>query len=305
MIAFDEIVKSIVDKLEYSDEYEYEYSKDLFRNYSGVPELATDPYYNLKNQTHPSYQIHPFMWNFIERYPFDTVLVQMSKHIVSLSYDVLESSNIAHTIDTLLGKFGNVIDVWKNNIPDFTGYITKYEDSNHIARYTGRWSEVVGYEGAFYPPALEKYLKSQSLNSLSAYYSHLKLDEDTSIRSMISNALTTSYSKISDIACMKQKKDVFDIYKYYVDSYDNIYILYKHYGVENPSEQEKLLTPGELWIRLADSPIAFPMNKVVDMSESGQVFTLLDGGICDIAMFESGAKLVITGFRTVGRYSYT
>lgn len=49
MVPFDEIVAEIIEKLEYTDKYEYVYSKELFRNYSGVPELATDPYYNLKN----------------------------------------------------------------------------------------------------------------------------------------------------------------------------------------------------------------------------------------------------------------
>ena len=93
---------------------------------------------------------------------------------------MLESENVIGAIDTLLGKFGNVINVWKNNIYDFTGYSTKYEQSNHICEYTNRWSEVVGYEGAFYPPALEAYLKVsvKDVSHLSAYYAHLRIDEN-------------------------------------------------------------------------------------------------------------------------------
>lgn len=109
---------------------------------------------------------------------------------------------------------------------------------------------------------------------------------------------------------MHSPAEVHDIYKYYTDSYGNMYILYKQYNEENPSEQTKLATPGELWIRLPDTPIAFPLKMIVDMDNSSD--TLPDSSssnamdsICDICMFESGAKFVMTGYKTVGNYTYT
>ena len=45
---------------------------------------------------------------------------------------MLDASNVASSIDKMLGEFGNVIDVWRNNNYDFTGYSTKYEQSNHV-----------------------------------------------------------------------------------------------------------------------------------------------------------------------------
>jgi hypothetical protein len=68
-----------------------------------------------------------------------------------------------------------LIDVWRTHVNDFTGYKTQYEASNHVCKFTGISSEVVGYDGAFYPPALECYLSSSShsLADVSAYYSHL------------------------------------------------------------------------------------------------------------------------------------
>ena len=49
LMSFIDVIVEIVKRLEYSDEYEYMYSKDFFKNYSGIPSIATDPYYNIKN----------------------------------------------------------------------------------------------------------------------------------------------------------------------------------------------------------------------------------------------------------------
>ena len=48
-VALTSVIEQIIDKLEYNDEYEYTYSKELFKNYSGMMDIATDPYYNMKN----------------------------------------------------------------------------------------------------------------------------------------------------------------------------------------------------------------------------------------------------------------
>ena len=301
-VSLIDVIGQIISKLEYNDEYEYTYSKELFKNYSGMTEIATDPYYNMKNQTHPSYQIHPFMWNFIEWHPYDSVIDQISKTVADLTYDMLDVSNAASTIDKLLGQFGNVIDVWRNNTYDFTGYSTRYEQSNHICQYTQKWNEVVGYEGAFYPPAVEKYVSDPSSDvvSLSSYYDHLNLDKNEQLMEMMNNALSSSWKHIYDIVSPHRKHDVYDIYKMYVDNYDNTYLLYKRYDSDDPSEQDKLSTSGQLWIRLADSPLAFPMSCLLDFSETGSSSRTLslfnEYGICDICMFEAGQKLVITGY---------
>ena len=81
-----------------------------------------------------------------------------------------------------------------------------------------------------------------------------------------------------------------------------MYILYKVYGTDNPTEQQKLAANGELWIRLADSPLAFPMSCVVDIGNSSPAIGP-DGGfisICDICMHKSGTKIEITGYTNEG-----
>ena len=65
-----------------------------------------------------------------------------------------------YNIDKYIGEFGNVISVWSNNMKDFTSYSTRYESSNHICRYTTKFSEMVDYDGAFYPPALDALLST-------------------------------------------------------------------------------------------------------------------------------------------------
>lgn len=62
------------------------------------------------------------MWNFIEYYPVTTAIEMIARQITGIDYSSYESSNIMSTIDGLLGKFGNMIDVWRTNNNDFTGY---------------------------------------------------------------------------------------------------------------------------------------------------------------------------------------
>ena len=62
---------------------------------------------------------------------------------------------------TNIGKNGEIIDVWKNNSFDFSGYMSRYEQSSHQSSTdTTKSCEVIDYEGIFYPPAIEELLKS-------------------------------------------------------------------------------------------------------------------------------------------------
>lgn len=52
---------------------------------------------------------------------------------------------------------------------------------------------------------------------------------------------------------------MFDIYDYALDSQNNIYILYKNYGNAHPSYKQKKNALGQVWVRLENHPIAFPL----------------------------------------------
>lgn len=69
---------------------------------------------------------------------------------------------------------------------------------------------------------------------------------------------------ISEITRDRPLGEVFDIYRYGVDSYGNMYCLYKQYDPDMMDGNGRFgykyaqSTPGELWIRLKDHPFAFP-----------------------------------------------
>ena len=84
--------------------------------------------------------------------------------------------------------------------------------------------------------------------------------------------------KLADIAASHMRKDVYDIYNYGMDAYGNMYTLYKRYGKDSPTYQEKKNTLGEIWVRLKDHPIAFPLvlpvhwqdHAAIDMDSANQ-----------------------------------
>lgn len=74
--------------------------------------------------THASYQIHPYLYNFVEK--------------SNLSYPIANSFHLAFTsnyeqelaslcLDEIVGKYGNVINLWKSDLYDWSGYRSKYE----------------------------------------------------------------------------------------------------------------------------------------------------------------------------------
>ena len=71
-----------------------------------------------------------------------------------------------------------------------------------------------------------------------------------------------------------------------------MYILYKVYNKDNPTEFEKLMTPGRLFIRFADSPIAFEFSSAV--KEAPSYLTDSNTKIYDICMMPNGTAIVIS-----------
>ena len=309
VIPFTAVLDKLLDHLDYTREQFFDTQRLMFQNYTGMTAktisadklIAADPYYNYKNVTHPSYQIHPFLWNFSENIVVQHAIDVVSRVFADINIAALEGALVQSNLDKYIGQFGNVIDIWKNNTRDFTSYTTRYEQSDHVCRYTSEWSEVVDYDGAFYPPALSTYLAGdKSYASVSSWYAHLSVDHDSKMLSRLSCCLSVCYNAISSIASDKLLKDVDDIFKYQVDTYGNMYILYKRYAHEDVPYYEKLSACGQLWIRLADSPIAFPLSSIVDVDSCAKD---LDQGvgneqisswhICDFEILPTGDKICI------------
>ena len=180
-VNFEDAVQEKIDSLNYFSFDDYRENYEIFKTYSGIPEAYT-PYYNYKNVTHPSYQIHPFLWKFVEASKIKDIL---SRSFDSLQNDRLESKNIAGYIDGIIGKFGEVINIWENNTIDFSGYTTKYEISKHVDENVS-YSEVVDYDGIFYPPAVEDYVKNRDVAAKSVLSGLRKSDATRKISESLS-----------------------------------------------------------------------------------------------------------------------
>ena len=91
------------------------------------------------------------------------------------------------------------------------------------------------------------------------FYRHLGIEKGSVRHKFIVDQLVEYFPEISSMTAeRKNPADVYDIYKYGMDSGENIYFIYKEYGEESPAERTRRDTPGRLWIRLAEHPFAFP-----------------------------------------------
>jgi hypothetical protein len=63
----------------------------MFLTYGGRS-FCYYPYFNLKNTVHSSYQVHPFLWNFVKR---EHIYEIVSKTFFAVNIDELEKETIA------------------------------------------------------------------------------------------------------------------------------------------------------------------------------------------------------------------
>lgn len=350
--GFEDTVQDRIDELNYFEYSQYDQDYRMFLTLAGK-DICYYPYYNFKNIIHPSYQIHPFLWNFVEKTSSqDEIRETFYSHNVE---ELIDQKALLY-VDQIFGEYGQVKDKWKfPNIRDFSGYTSRYEKSRHSPNSNTRFSEVVDYDGPFYPPAVD-YLLSlgpdfghaisslvdgatraglvnyisdlksvrsafsseppsetsllsvisdlgyvsevtgigtdqisakvlsffletetgvRTINGFAEYilhdventfyerfYGHLDLDADQ--RRYVADQLSAyfldppqgaEYTTVRDIVA---ENSGWDIYNYGEDRFGNMYILYKNYGKDDPTYQEKKNTPGILWIRIKDNPIAFP-----------------------------------------------
>ena len=105
---FEEEISGKISELDYFAWSDYNDNYEIYKTYSGSAS-GYEPFYNHKNTTHSSYQIHPFLWKFINTKKVKDIL---SRTINSFFNDRLEARNIAGNIDNMIGKFGEVINIW-------------------------------------------------------------------------------------------------------------------------------------------------------------------------------------------------
>lgn len=261
-------------KIQYQNDSQKNAEYSILMNYGGQ-EIAYHPYYNHKNTIHPSFQIHPYLNNFTTdlgyRYPIENAFYN------NINYELEDN-----LVSKLIGDYGQILDVAMNNQYDFSGYRTRYEQSPHSEKSVV--SRIIDYEGAFYPQAVldlindkEQFIYSieNGTTNLSSetfyekYYSHLDLTQAE--RKLTADRLSAYFEDIKKIV----SSDKYDIYKYAIDKYENVHILYKNYddkNIDDVSIKDKQNTTGQLWIRLKNHPIAFPALNgnypIIDLDEN-------------------------------------
>ena len=270
-----ELKQSITEVCENLDFIQEE--NNVFLRYNGTSR-GIDPYTNIKNQTHSSYQIHPYLYNFIEQ--SDTVYPLANTFYVSFLEDY-EQHLLDIGLDNIIGKYGNPINVAHYDIRLWNGYQSKYEYDQALLNAKARNVDLQNFSGAFYKKALydylndtENFIQNTQDNTLDSYYYQLNLTQEECNK--IAEQLRIYEKPIREIVQAQKKSNKkdhclsneYDIYKYTEDCFGNSIILFKSYkhlyeAHKNdsnyvPSYNEKKNVAGELWVRLKNHPIAFP-----------------------------------------------
>lgn len=115
------------------------------------------PWLNFKNKTHPSYQIHPCLYNFVRYANIPQIIRHSFDSVMNDEYKV----NVISDISNYIGSYGNVLSAWNNGVDEFFGYNSRYEDSPHRAR-NGTKCPYADFDGLFYDAAYRMFMDDPS-----------------------------------------------------------------------------------------------------------------------------------------------
>ena len=132
------------------------YQYNMFLKYSGT-EIGWNPYFNWKNETHSSYQVHPYLYNFVE---YNNSLINTVKNaFYNDANETLISVLLTPEISTHIGEVGNILNIWKDDIIDYSGYRSRYEINNQSK--DNDYIDITNYyDGIFYPEAVTEFVLS-------------------------------------------------------------------------------------------------------------------------------------------------
>ena len=253
------VMQEEIRQIECTDEHKYRQA--LFYAYSGQ-QGCNMPYYYLANTRHPSFMVHPYIYNFIEKDDIQYAVDNIQN--TDINTGLLELKN---SISNYIDEDGYLVNVYDNPLNSNTDYVSRYEQVQHITS-SGQKSAIIGYDGMFYPAAVHDFCSNPTefIKSLSGtidasgnrtpnenkWYKHLELTLQE--RDRICSQLCTFYTDINNIA----HSEKIDIFRYGLDIYQNAYCLVKRNDINYDYSDTKLSTAGNLWMRIKDHPIAFP-----------------------------------------------
>jgi hypothetical protein len=198
-----------------------QYKKELFLRYT-ENKVGYTPYAYIKNTVHPTYELHPYIKQFVEKTLNDFPI----KDMANLVDDSLKFS-IHENIDKYLDDYGFLINAWNNPLNTNDDYQSKYENSSNINELN-MVDRVVDYNGLFYPTAIKYFIENEDtfLSSLSSiictneYYKGLNLSHTE--RKNIAQKLSHNYIDIKSIYSRN-----YTITKYIEDQFSTEYFILK------------------------------------------------------------------------------
>lgn len=132
------------------------YQEEIFLKYGGN-DYAYKPYFNWKNITHSSYQIHPYLYRFVE---YSNLAYSIKNAFASDANSQLLLALETSEISSCIGNCGNIINIWDRNCVDYSGYRSRYESNTHNQETNyGEITPLQHYDGTFYPSAVDEYIK--------------------------------------------------------------------------------------------------------------------------------------------------
>ena len=221
------------------------YKNKLFKKYSGNT-IGQSPFANMKNQRHPTYQVHPYIDNFV---PYDDLQYPIP-NMANIPTNSTIHDFITQDISNYVDNNGKLINIWKNPLNTNADYITLYEKNNNKTDLNITLQQC-DYEGLIYP---EFKTEINSLTSVdkcanSIYYKYLNLSRDE--LSNIANKLDKYNLYFNNTILLSSYNYV--IHRYGRDLYGNQYFLIKEQNDGNIDDY------GFIYMKLKNHPIAFPL----------------------------------------------
>ena len=225
------------------------YKNKLFKKYSGNT-IGQSPFANMKNQRHPTYQVHPYIDNFV---PYDDLQYPIP-NMANVPTNSTIHDFIIHDISNYVNNDGKLINVWKNPLNTNTDYITLYEKNNNKTDLNIILPQC-DYEGLIYPEFKNKLedidtsvIDDISSNNCDEYkYLNLSKDELKNIANKLKIYNPYFHNTILSL------NYIYVIYRYGRDLYGNQYFLIKE-------KKDNIIDDyGIIYMKLKNHPIAFPL----------------------------------------------